>query len=130
MLRSRISRRVIAEQHIHLAQRRPGFIGVIATDFSLREAVDHAARRTQQARARSGYACCCYTQKLATNGLDASARAGQQVRACFGHARCCHVQKLVYYGLNASAQPGRLHGNTIVWSISLTVEWRLSRHAR
>ena len=52
MLRSRISRRVIAEQHIHLAQRRPGFIGVIATDFSLREAVEHAAQRTQQARAR------------------------------------------------------------------------------
>ena len=50
MLRSRISRRVIAEQHIHLAQRRPGFIGVIATDFSLREAVEHAAQRTQQAR--------------------------------------------------------------------------------
>ncbi|KAK9845511.1 hypothetical protein WJX81_008336 [Elliptochloris bilobata] len=48
MLRSRISRRVIAEQHIHLAQRRPGFIGVIATDFSLREAVDHAAQRTRQ----------------------------------------------------------------------------------
>ena len=52
MLRSRISRRVIAEQHIHLAQRRPGFIGVIATDFSLREAVEHAAQRTQQARAQ------------------------------------------------------------------------------
>ena len=53
MLRSRISRRVIAEQHIHLAQRRPGFIGVIATNFSLREAVDHAAQRTQQARTPS-----------------------------------------------------------------------------
>ena len=91
MLRSRISRRVIAEQHIHLAQRRPGFIGVIATDFSLREAVDHAARRTQQARARSGHARCCQTHKRATHGLDASARAGEQVRACNSCARCCQL---------------------------------------
>ncbi len=50
MLRSRISRRVIAEQHLNLAKRRPGYIGVICTDLSLAEAIDFAVQRTKQAR--------------------------------------------------------------------------------
>lgn len=33
MLRSRISRRIIAEQHIHLARPRPLHIGVIHTNL-------------------------------------------------------------------------------------------------
>ncbi|KAK9818127.1 hypothetical protein WJX72_007548 [[Myrmecia] bisecta] len=49
MLHSRISRRVIAEQHINLANRRPGFIGVICTDLNIREAIDFAVQRTKQA---------------------------------------------------------------------------------
>ncbi|EIE24046.1 alpha-ketoacid dehydrogenase kinase [Coccomyxa subellipsoidea C-169] len=48
MLRSRISRRVMAEQHIHLALRRPGYIGIICTDLSLPDAISFAAQRTKQ----------------------------------------------------------------------------------
>ncbi|BDA46288.1 [3-methyl-2-oxobutanoate dehydrogenase [lipoamide]] kinase [Coccomyxa sp. Obi] len=48
MLRSRISRRVMAEQHIHLAHKRPGYIGIICTDLSLPEAISFAAQRTKQ----------------------------------------------------------------------------------
>lgn len=43
MLRSRISRRVIAEQHIGLQNPRPGFIGVICTELSVKDAVEKAA---------------------------------------------------------------------------------------
>ena len=42
--------RVMAEQHIHLAHRRPGFIGIICTDLSLPDAIAFAAQRTRQAR--------------------------------------------------------------------------------
>ena len=48
MLRSRISRRIMAEQHICLAARRPGFIGIICADLSLPDAVHFAAQRTKQ----------------------------------------------------------------------------------
>eukprot|EP00891_Asterochloris_glomerata_P004487 jgi/Astpho2/4487/e_gw1.00067.401.1_t len=48
MLRSRISRRVLAEQHINLANKRPGFIGVVGTDINLYDAIDFAAQRAQQ----------------------------------------------------------------------------------
>ena len=51
MLRSRISRRVIAEQHLHLhGIQRPGWVGVICTDLSLRDAVTFAAQRSAQVR--------------------------------------------------------------------------------
>jgi [3-methyl-2-oxobutanoate dehydrogenase (acetyl-transferring)] kinase len=48
---SRISRRVMAEQHIHLAHRRPGYIGIICTDLYLPDAVRFAAQRTKQVAA-------------------------------------------------------------------------------
>lgn len=48
MLRSRISRRVLAEHHINLANGRPGYIGIICTDLSLADAIDFAAGRCKQ----------------------------------------------------------------------------------
>lgn len=48
MLRSRISRRVIAEQHLHIDSVRPGYIGIICTDLDLHDAVEFAAQRTEQ----------------------------------------------------------------------------------
>jgi signal transduction histidine kinase len=48
MLRSRISRRVLAEQHINLTHHRPGYIGVINLDLSLADSVDFAAGRCRQ----------------------------------------------------------------------------------
>ncbi len=53
MLRSRISRRIMAEQHICLANSRPGFIGIICADLSLPDAVHFAAQRTKQVGALS-----------------------------------------------------------------------------
>ena len=50
MLRSRISRRVIAEQHLHLARHRPGYIGAIAEELDVGDALAFAAQRTSQAR--------------------------------------------------------------------------------
>jgi [3-methyl-2-oxobutanoate dehydrogenase (acetyl-transferring)] kinase len=49
MLRSRISRRVMAEQHINLASQRPGYIGIVCTQLNLADAVDFAATRCKQA---------------------------------------------------------------------------------
>lgn len=48
MLRSRISRRVLAEQHININNGRSGYIGIINTDLSLADAVDFAAARCRQ----------------------------------------------------------------------------------
>lgn len=48
MLRSRISRRVLAEQHININNGRNGYIGIISTDLSLADAVDFAAGRCRQ----------------------------------------------------------------------------------
>ena len=53
MLRSRISRRIMAEQHICLAACRPGFIGIICADLSLPDAVHFAAQRTKQVKSAS-----------------------------------------------------------------------------
>ncbi|GAQ83948.1 mitochondrial pyruvate dehydrogenase kinase [Klebsormidium nitens] len=48
MLRSRISRRVIAEQHICFQQRREGYIGVICTELSVAQILGAAIARTEQ----------------------------------------------------------------------------------
>eukprot|EP00873_Tetraselmis_striata_P016162 jgi/Tetstr1/436426/TSEL_025256.t1 len=48
MLRSRISRRVLAEQHIQLSRPSLDHIGVIATQLSMYDTVDFAAQRTRQ----------------------------------------------------------------------------------
>jgi len=48
MLSSRISRRVLAEHHINLNNRRPGYIGIISTDLSLADSIDFAAGRSKQ----------------------------------------------------------------------------------
>ena len=48
MLRSRITRRVMAEQHIALQQQRPGYVGAVATDLDLRKSIEFAAMRAQQ----------------------------------------------------------------------------------
>ena len=48
MLRSRISRRVLAEQHININNSRPGYIGIVDTALSLADAVDFAAGRCRQ----------------------------------------------------------------------------------
>jgi hypothetical protein len=47
---SRISRRVIAEQHLHIANARPGYIGSIATALDVADAVDFAGQRAVQVR--------------------------------------------------------------------------------
>jgi [3-methyl-2-oxobutanoate dehydrogenase (acetyl-transferring)] kinase len=48
MLTSRISRRVLAEQHIALQQKRQNFVGIINTNLCLKEAVRFAFMRAQQ----------------------------------------------------------------------------------
>eukprot|EP00878_Enallax_costatus_P015017 GHUV01015724.1.p1 GENE.GHUV01015724.1~~GHUV01015724.1.p1 ORF type:complete len:495 (+),score=95.37 GHUV01015724.1:1927-3411(+) len=48
MLRSRISRRVIAEQHLHIVNTRPGYIGSIATALDVADAVEFAGQRAVQ----------------------------------------------------------------------------------
>ncbi|GMH33368.1 hypothetical protein BSKO_01202 [Bryopsis sp. KO-2023] len=47
MLRSRISRRVIAEHHLNLHKKRSGYIGCVKTHISVHSAVDHAANRAR-----------------------------------------------------------------------------------
>ena len=51
MLTSRISRRVLAEQHIALQQKRQNFVGIVDLQLDLREAVDFAFRKAQQVSA-------------------------------------------------------------------------------
>lgn len=48
MLRSRISRRTIAEQHLHLSMRRPGYIGIVCTDLDVADSIQFAIQRTKQ----------------------------------------------------------------------------------
>ncbi|MEW5315770.1 MAG: hypothetical protein WDW38_007176 [Sanguina aurantia] len=48
MLRSRISRRVIAEQHLQMNNPRPGFVGTISTHLDVADAIEFAAQKTQQ----------------------------------------------------------------------------------
>jgi hypothetical protein len=48
MLRSRISRRVIAEQHLHINNKRPAFIGIICTDLDVHDSIDFAVQKTKQ----------------------------------------------------------------------------------
>lgn len=48
MLRSRISRRVLAEQHININNGRRGYIGIVCTTLSLSDSVDLAAGRCRQ----------------------------------------------------------------------------------
>jgi len=48
MLRSRISRRVVAEQHLGLGQPRSGYVGIVCTELSLADSVDLAAQRCRQ----------------------------------------------------------------------------------
>ncbi|KAG2488120.1 hypothetical protein HYH03_013268 [Edaphochlamys debaryana] len=48
MLRSRISRRVIAEQHLHISNKRPAFIGIICTDLDVADSIDFAVQKTKQ----------------------------------------------------------------------------------
>lgn len=55
MLRSRISRRVIAEQHLNLVNRRPGYIGVICTDLSLSETIEFAVQRAKWVRSSCSF---------------------------------------------------------------------------
>ncbi|CAI6009980.1 unnamed protein product [Closterium sp. NIES-65] len=57
MLRSRISRRVVAEQHIALQQKRPGYIGVICTNMSAREVVEDAVEEATDMCTRT-FGCC------------------------------------------------------------------------
>ena len=52
MLRSRISRRVIAEQHLHLGKQRPGYIGAIASELHVGDTLEFAAQRTTQVGGR------------------------------------------------------------------------------
>lgn len=48
MLRSRISRRVIAEQHLHINNKRPAYIGIICTDLDVHDSIDFAVQKTKQ----------------------------------------------------------------------------------
>lgn len=56
MLRSRISRRVMAEQHINLASQRPGYIGapLLRSQCAWQK---HAACRRSQAPEAAGKEC-------------------------------------------------------------------------
>lgn len=56
MLRSRVSRRVLAEHHIGLASPLPGHVGAICASINLADAVAHAAARTRHACAEA-YGC-------------------------------------------------------------------------
>jgi [3-methyl-2-oxobutanoate dehydrogenase (acetyl-transferring)] kinase len=53
MLRSRVSRRVLAEHHIGLASPRPGHVGAICASINLVDAVEHAGARTRAACAEA-----------------------------------------------------------------------------
>ncbi|KAL6764791.1 pyruvate dehydrogenase kinase-like protein [Haematococcus lacustris] len=48
LLRSRISRRVLAEQHLQLGLRRPGYVGILCTLLNVAEAVEFAAAKCRQ----------------------------------------------------------------------------------
>ncbi|GFH16423.1 protein-serine/threonine kinase, partial [Haematococcus lacustris] len=48
LLRSRISRRVLAEQHLQLGLRRPGYVGILCTQLNVAEAVEFAAAKCRQ----------------------------------------------------------------------------------
>ena len=48
MLSSRISRRVLAEQHIALQHKRQNFVGIVCTELNLQEAIEFAYIRAQQ----------------------------------------------------------------------------------
>lgn len=43
-------RRVIAEQHLHIVNTRPGYIGSIATALDVADAVEFAGQRAVQVR--------------------------------------------------------------------------------
>lgn len=53
---SRISRRVMAEQHLHIANARPGYIGSIATALDVADAVQFAGQRAVQVKGMRGIA--------------------------------------------------------------------------
>ncbi|GFR41707.1 hypothetical protein Agub_g2457 [Astrephomene gubernaculifera] len=48
MLRSRISRRVLAEQHLHIGNRRPAYIGIVCTDLDVNDSIEFAVQKTKQ----------------------------------------------------------------------------------
>lgn len=48
MLRSRISRRVLAEQHLHINNKRPAYIGIVCTDLDVNDAIDFAIQKAKQ----------------------------------------------------------------------------------
>lgn len=48
MLRSRISRRTLAEQHMYLNQARPGYVGIVCVDMHVAEGIEFAAARCSQ----------------------------------------------------------------------------------
>ena len=96
MLRSRLSRRVLAEQHINLTTTRPGFVGVIALDLGLADAVDFATQRCKQVcMEHYGLApdVVLTGDKDATLSHIPGERAPPQLVAllqpCLRHAPCC-----------------------------------------
>lgn len=48
MLRSRISRRILAEQHINLTSPRPGYYGIVNLNVHIAECIDFARSRCRQ----------------------------------------------------------------------------------
>ena len=45
---------MIAEQHLHIADNRPGYIGSIAAHLDVADAVEFAGQRAAQVRGRGG----------------------------------------------------------------------------
>ena len=81
-----MARRVMAEQHIHLAHRRPGYIGIICTDLSLPDAIAFAAQRTKQvARCPKLFCCTC------TAGFRPSNVMNWPLALCCHAPVCCPV---------------------------------------
>ncbi len=69
MLRSRISRRVLAEHVIGLGDRRPGHIGAVGLEVRVGEAVAHAAARARQAAAET-FGVAPEVSVVCAGGLD------------------------------------------------------------
>ncbi len=77
----------MAEQHIHLAHKRPGYIGIICTDLSLPEAISFAAQRTKQACPRPTISL------LLSEALGPTPRANLTVTACRARQRLLGAEK-------------------------------------
>jgi [3-methyl-2-oxobutanoate dehydrogenase (acetyl-transferring)] kinase len=104
MLRSRISRRVLAEHVIGLGDRRPGYIGAVCLEVKVREAVEHAAARARQAAAET-FGCAPEV------AVSCSGRAGSDPALPYipAHLDYC-LYELLKNAVRATVEAGRVSG--------------------